>query len=89
MKKIRESSEDFIGEKSAIDKGTTDHVVDHRAEINTLVDSSNALVFEGALSTLFSMYFKFDDGEEDLAKPSGVTTLHTGSTVGGMIKLLV
>ena len=71
--------EDTLGEKS-VDGKNTDHVKDHNAEIDTLVHSSNAPEFKGALSSLFSVFVKAGNREEDSAKQLRVTTLHTGKS---------
>jgi hypothetical protein len=68
--------EDSLGEKSVAGENT-DHVEDHNDEIDTPVHSSNALEFEGSLSSLFSMFVKAGNREEDSTKQLRVTTLHT------------
>jgi len=68
--------EDSLGEKSVAGENA-DHVEDHNDEIDTPVHSSNALEFEGALSSLFSMFVKAGNREEDSTKQLRVTTLHT------------
>ena len=68
--------EDSLGEKSVAGENT-DYIEDHNAEIDTPVHSSNALEFEGSLSSLFSMFVKAGNREEDSTKQLRVTTLHT------------
>jgi len=83
--------EDSLGEKSVAGENT-DYIEDHNAEIDTPVHSSNALEFEGALSSLISVFVKAGNREEDSAEQLRVTTLHTRKSEKPLeivIKLLI
>ena len=78
--KYQRELEYSLGEKSIAEKENTDHIEDHNVEINTPIHSSNALEFEGVLSSLFSMFVKVGNREKDSAEPLRITALHTGKS---------